>query len=344
MDEFFSNKEAPRHQTVIDEKIQFNQPDNEDPDWVVEQRCLLVVAAATEPVISVDNLWKCGEGRGRHPHPNFGQCIPINVFKCFKAACAFMWCDKKWWCEAKRDRHWDIFLPCLESFNNKRKALFLCQLLMLDKSMSGHRPKTSKAGGFPYISCEPRKPVPLGAMFRNGVECLSGIMVCQEAMMASEHQQQKKCWLDPDDNNKRLASAMPNNLPMSASAAEVLRQVEGAALDKGGWVGGDACFGSVQSCVELKTRFEVFSAFIVKHNKSFFPNGNSARSIDSTTWRKTGWRLGGCDGGCQLGQGHRHSSCLVSERGKLLHFHVWKDSTFATVSYTHLTLPTNREV
>jgi len=255
----------------IDEKIQFNQPDDEDPDWVVKQCYLLMVAAATKPVIGVDNLWKCGTGRGRHPHPNFGQWIPINMFKCFKAACAFMWCDKKWWHKAKRDRHWDVFSPCLESFNNNRKALFPCQLLMLDESQSGYRPKTSKAGGFPYILYEPRKPVPLGTMFRNGVECLKGIMVCQEVMMASEHQQQKKCWFDPDNNNVPLACAMPNIPPISASAAEVLRQVEGAALVKGGWVSGDAHFGSVQSCVELKTWFDIFSAFIVKHNKRFFP-------------------------------------------------------------------------
>jgi len=203
-------------------QIQFNQPEDDDPDWVVKQCHLLVVAAVAEPVVGVDNLWKAGNGKGCHPHPNFGQCIPINCFKCFKAVCAFMWCDKKWWCEAKRDKHWEVFLPCLESFNNKRKALFLCQLLMLDESMSGYRPKMSKEGGFPYISYEPRKPVPLGTMFRNGVECLSGVMCYQEAMMASEHQQEKKHFFD-SETKQRLASALPNRVPISASTTEVLR-------------------------------------------------------------------------------------------------------------------------
>ena len=70
--------------------------------------------------------------------------------------------------------------------------------------------------------------------------------------MALEHQQEKKHFF-------------------SASTAEVLRQVEGAGVTKGGWCGGDAYFGSVQSCVELKKRLDVFSTFVVKHNKRFFP-------------------------------------------------------------------------
>jgi len=69
--------------------------------------------------------------------------------------------------------------------------------------------------------------------------------------MASEHQQEKKHFFDTE-TKQQLASALPNGVPISASAAEVLRQIEGAGVTKGGWCGGDACFGSVQSCVELK--------------------------------------------------------------------------------------------
>ena len=43
----------------------------------------------------------------------------------------------------------------------------------LDESMSGWRPKTSKCGGLPNITHEPRMPVPLGTMLRNAVECVN---------------------------------------------------------------------------------------------------------------------------------------------------------------------------
>ncbi len=53
--------------------------------------------------------------------------------------------------------------------------------------------------------------------------------------------------------------------------AEVLRQVDDAKVEKGGWVGGDAWFGSVMSCVEVMKRHEVHSTFIVKNNHQLFP-------------------------------------------------------------------------
>ena len=39
------------------------------------------------------------------------------------------------------------------------------KVVILDKSMRGWRPKTSKTGGLPNIFCEPRKPVGFGTMF-----------------------------------------------------------------------------------------------------------------------------------------------------------------------------------
>jgi hypothetical protein len=58
--------------------------------------------------------------------------------------------------------------------------------------MSGWRPKTSKLGGLPNYTYEPRKPVPLGTMFRNGAECMSGILVFQDVVQLSEVQSRKK--------------------------------------------------------------------------------------------------------------------------------------------------------
>ena len=63
----------------------------------------------------------------------------------------------------------------------------------------------------------------------------------------------------------------PNKLSIQAHTAEVLRQIEGAGLGDGGWVGGDAWFGSIMTCVELKHRFNVYSSFIVKGHTLMFP-------------------------------------------------------------------------
>jgi len=52
--------------------------------------------------------------------------------------------------------------------------------------------KHPKLGGLPNYTYEPRKPVPLGTMFRNGAECMSGILVFQDVVQLSEVQSCKK--------------------------------------------------------------------------------------------------------------------------------------------------------
>jgi hypothetical protein len=42
-------------------------------------------------------------------------------------------------------------------------------------------------------------------------------------------------------------------------------------MKEGGWVGGDAWLGLVESCVELKKRCNVYSPFIMKQNVNYFP-------------------------------------------------------------------------
>ena len=60
------------------------------------------------------------------------------------------------------------------------------------------------------------------------------------------------------------------NTYITAHAAEVLHQVEGAKLPCGGWVGGDSWFGSVLSAVEVMTQFGVHSTWVIKQNSDFF--------------------------------------------------------------------------
>ena len=124
--------------------------------------------------------------------------------------------------------------------------------------MSGWRPKTSKLGGLPNYTYEARKPVPLGTMLRNSVECVSGCLVFQDIVQLPELQARKEYYGE--------VSSLPGMEEVKATPAEVLRQVEGSGLEKGGWVGGDAWFGSVMSCVEVYKRFGVHSTFVVKNN------------------------------------------------------------------------------
>jgi hypothetical protein len=68
---------------------------------------------------------------------------------------------------------------CLKEYNEHYRILIHLIALILDESMSGWRPrKTSKLGGLPtYFTFEPRKRVPLGKMFWNGMCCRSEIFV-----------------------------------------------------------------------------------------------------------------------------------------------------------------------
>ena len=82
------------------------------------------------------------------------------------------------------------------------------------------RPKTSKDGDTPHLSYEPRKPVALGVMIKNGVEAITGIMAYADFMGTAEEQAaQKYCGME---------SHMPDRSRIPKATCEVLRQVEGA--------------------------------------------------------------------------------------------------------------------
>jgi hypothetical protein len=83
--------------------------------------------------------------------------------------------------------------------------------------MPGSRPKTSKYGGLPNYTLEPRKPVPLGTMFRNGV-ATNVILAYQDIVQFSEIQKQK----DYHDEKSHL----PNGIEINAHCAETICQAE----------------------------------------------------------------------------------------------------------------------
>lgn len=73
---------------------------------------------------------------------------------------------------------WAVFDAFLESLHGRRKDMFkLIITVLLDESMIGWRPKSTKTGGLPNITFEPRKPVNLGTMLRNCAERSTGILL-----------------------------------------------------------------------------------------------------------------------------------------------------------------------
>jgi hypothetical protein len=121
------------------------------------------------------------------------------MFKCFLNAATLMFADRKYWCNDRRDQDWEVIYPCLSDYNEKRRELFCTVLLILDESMSGWRPKTTKTGNLPSLTYEPRKPVSLGTQFKNGVECLEGSMAYQDLMQVSELQRRKEFFYQRDE-------------------------------------------------------------------------------------------------------------------------------------------------
>ena len=222
---------------------------------------MLIISASLEVENGISNLWRRGEGPGFKDYPDYGQYIPMNYFEAFVCGFPHLWSPREYW--YADNVPWESFLPLIKAFNGKRTDLIKSTYLVLDESMSAWRPKTTKTGGLPNITYEPRKPKPLGTMFKNGVEAVTGIVVYQDVVETSEAQAIKKYAGD--------LSSLPLGEPILKHVAEVMRQCEGAKLCDGGWVGGDAWFGSIPAVVELKNKMNIYSTFIVKQNIQYFP-------------------------------------------------------------------------
>ena len=182
IDEYHESHKSPQYQTVKSKKIKFHDENAEDQDHIVKKCYTLLIAGASFIQNGVNSLFKRGPSGGLSgSYPDFGKYISKSVFQAFICAAPFCWCDKKYWYLPPDQATWNIFEPVLRSFNDSRKALILTvTILILDESMSGWIPKTTKLGGLPNISFEPRKPVSLGTLFRNGVEAITKIIRYQD--------------------------------------------------------------------------------------------------------------------------------------------------------------------
>lgn len=196
-------------------------------------------------------------------YPDFGKYVDVNTMRAFVSAFPYVYADEKHWFLPSRDTPWDMFMPTINKWNIKRRQIMSIYCLVLDESMSAWRPKTTKFGGLPNYMFEPRKPIELGTMLRNSAECMSGLTMNVDPVMVSEQQGNKEFGGEKSD--------LPDGGEMSAHTAEVLRQIKASELPRGGWVGGDAWFGSVSTAMSCFKRFNVHSTWIIKNNSNFFP-------------------------------------------------------------------------
>ena len=100
-----------------------------------------------------------------------------------------------------------------------------------------------------------------------------GCLVYQDVVQNIEEQQRKPFYfVDCNTTRQQLEQThLLGRLIMQAHTAEVLQQAVGAGVVKGAWVGGDAWFGLVMSCVELMKRLKLHSTFVVKGHKLMYP-------------------------------------------------------------------------
>ena len=185
--------------------------------------------------------------------------------KCFAAAALMIFADQKWWCKDKQDIDWGMFLPTITKWNKKCTALITPYLLILDESMVGWKPKTSKTGGLPNALYEPQKPVNYGTMPRDSADCCTGIIMNIDPVMYPEQQANKPygTMLNP------MPDATSGHI-LPVHGAKVLRQVENSRIPANGWTGGDAWFGLVASAVILKKKWQIESTWVVKNHLKLF--------------------------------------------------------------------------
>jgi hypothetical protein len=153
-------------------------------------------------------------------------------------------------------------------------------------------------------------------MFRNGVECISGILVFHDVVQDAKVMKQNEYFGEK--------YSMPNGMEIPAHAAEVLRQIKGANVVEGGWVGGDAWFGIMVTALEAKKHLNVDSTWIIKGNHAFIPWGGGIACCDqNSVWNKHCRTFGDNDDDYCWHQNYGHGLWLDPERHIVFLVDMW---------------------
>jgi hypothetical protein len=131
----------------------------------------LVVADSLEVSMASITFLKSRASNRFKQYPNYGNYVQQNYFCAFVSGFPQLWSPSHLW--HLEHVPWESFLPLVRAFNHKWGELIRTNYLLMDKSMSAWRPKSSKTGGLPNITDKTRKPKLLGTMFKNGVEAMT---------------------------------------------------------------------------------------------------------------------------------------------------------------------------
>ena len=78
------------HATVENDNTKFHDPEANDPDWIIKQAWLLMLAVAMDNNVGADKSWRKGPSGGRQNLQTLVSACPRNWFLAFQAGTA-MW-------------------------------------------------------------------------------------------------------------------------------------------------------------------------------------------------------------------------------------------------------------
>ena len=117
LDKFHSNRNSPCCPTHRNDKIKFHDQHADDPDWVIKQGHVIMIASVSEVESGVANLWKRGKSNGRREFPNFGQHVTINYFKCLWQEHLIYFVKRSAGALTRETYRGTSFIPCTNNYN-----------------------------------------------------------------------------------------------------------------------------------------------------------------------------------------------------------------------------------
>ena len=145
-----------------------------------------MIASISEVKSTIINLQKREKSNRRREFPNFRQYMSINYFKYFMVGVSYLFCEEKYQYIGKRDKLCNIFLPCINNYNEKRRSLIKIEFLIIDKSMLEWCSKILKLGSLLDDILALRKLISLGIMLKNCTQCYSNYIVYQDVTQSLE--------------------------------------------------------------------------------------------------------------------------------------------------------------
>ena len=239
-------------------------------------------------------------------HPNFDKYMTYNRFKDFRRFFPTIWIDENEEGKDPNDRDpWYQITLAIKRFNMiRQKKIHKSQWAVIDESMSAWRPRTTRLGGLPHLSHVPRKPEPLGTEFKCTADPASG------CMLALEIQQGKEAM-----KHQTYNSDYGNTCGCTLRLMNITKGDDDVCVG----VKGDAWFGSIKSCANLKSKgYE--SVLQIKQNHALYPKNFVNEILKDAPGGVSIVLKGSLNGITLIATGYRYSRktilyFVMSERG-----------------------------